>query len=76
MVNKSWKEKLTGLVERRANIGMTLTLGDKVMKCIGTKESSYGTRYVFDNGYEFTKSNIVSNIVKCACEGKAWDFKW
>lgn len=76
MTIKEFTSKINGVVERHANVGMILTLGDKVMKCVGTEESSYGTRYVFDSGVSFTKSNIVNNIVKYASLGKAWDFKW
>lgn len=76
MTVNEFRKKVTGLVERNAKVGMKLTLGEKVHTCIGTSESSWGLRYVFDSGLEFTVGNIVANIVKCACEGKNWNFEF
>ena len=76
MTVKEFTKKIKAVVERQAKVGMTLELNGKTMMCIGTEESSYGTRYIFDSGVSFTKSNIVSNIVKCAAAGQSWDFKF
>lgn len=73
---KEFKNKVKGLVERQAKVGMVLVLNGKAMKCLGTEASNYGTRYVFDSGLSLTTSNITSNICKCAFEGKPWDFKF
>ena len=54
-------------------VGKTcLMLNGKTRKCVDTTEDSYGTRYVFDDGIAWTKSNIVSNIAKCMQENKEW----
>lgn len=50
------------LVNEKARIGMELILGDKVLKCVSTLDTDRGTRYIFDNGIGWTKSNIVSNL--------------
>lgn len=60
------------IVEQNAKIGMVLTLGKETMTCVDITRDKYGERYIFDNGLGFTKSNIVSNIVKYQSEKKEW----
>lgn len=50
-------------------VGTTLILGSKIMKCVGTTKDKYGIRYMFDNGLGWTKSNIISNIIKYIEDG-------
>jgi hypothetical protein len=59
----------------KMKVGATLILGDKTLKCVGNQESTYGTRYVFDNGISWTISNIISNIDMCQAKGQEWAIK-
>jgi hypothetical protein len=71
-VTKSIQKEIEKSIEQKAKVGMVLTLGTKVLNCTGTQESSYGTRYMFQNGLAFTKSNILSNIIKCKSVDEDW----
>ena len=74
-MNKSEIKKVEKLIDQKAKIGMELTLGDKILTCIDTIESSYGVRYMFDNGLGFTKSNILSNIINYETRDFSWDLR-
>lgn len=50
-------------------VGTTLILGNKTMECVGITEDRYGIRYMFDNGLGWTKSNIISNIIRYIEDG-------
>jgi hypothetical protein len=71
MSKKALKE-ISNLINEKARIGMILVLGNTKMKCIDTEEDSYGTRFVFDNGKSWTKSNIESNIVLAIQKGNVF----
>jgi hypothetical protein len=60
------------LVNEKARIGMELILGDKTLKCINMIDTDRGTRYIFDNGMGWTKSNIVSNLNNAILQNKAF----
>jgi HSP90 family molecular chaperone len=60
------------LVNEKARIGMKLILGDKTLKCVNMIDTDRGTRYIFDNGLGWTKSNIVSNLNNAKSQGKAF----
>lgn len=74
-MNKKEIKKLEKLIDEKAKVGMELTLGDKILTCINTMDSSYGIRYVFDNGLGFTKSNILSNIINYVSQDLNWDLR-
>ena len=58
-------------------VGTMLLLNENILKCIDTVEDEkYGTRYVFDNGLKWTKSNIINNIVKHMTYGNRWAIKY
>ena len=71
-MNKSEIKKLENVINEKANIGMMSILGDKTLTCVDTMEDSYGTRYIFDDGLGFTKSNILSNIINCESKDLNW----
>jgi len=71
-MSKNEIKKVEKLIDKNARIGMELILGDTTLTCVSTIESSYGTRYVFDNGLGFTKSNILSNIVNYESKDLNW----
>lgn len=60
------------MVIEKARIGMTLILGDKILKCVNTLETNRGIRYIFDNGIGWTRSNIESNLNHAILNGKAF----
>lgn len=64
---------ISSQIEEKAKVGMILTLGDKVLKCVNVMETDRGTRYIFDNGIGWTKSNIESNIVLADNKGIVWN---
>jgi hypothetical protein len=70
MSKKALKE-ISNLVKSKARIGMTLILGDRILKCVNTEKDSYGIRFIFDNGSSWTTSNIESNIVLAIQKGNA-----
>lgn len=77
MTHEEFKAKLTGLVDRRAKVGMEIDINGNTYKCIGLAEDErYGTRYVFENGTAWTKANIVQNIYRAKCLGLPWDFRF
>lgn len=58
-------------------VGTMLLLNENILICIDTVEDEkYGTRYVFDNGLKWTKSNIISNIAKCMINGNKWAIRY
>ena len=70
----SFKLIIERLVEKNARIGAKLTLGNETTVCIDIKQDKYGKRYIFDNGLGFTKSNIVSTIIKYQLDKEPWRF--
>lgn len=56
-------------------VGTTLTLNGYTRTCCDITEDRYGIRYIFNDGIGWTKSNIVSNIVKCIKDGNEWQLK-
>lgn len=74
-MNKKEIKKLEEVIDEKARVGMELTLGDKTLTCVNTLDSSYGIRYIFDNGLGFTKSNILSNIINCESRDLNWDIQ-
>lgn len=75
MTITEWRNKLKKAVNKMARVGMELTIDGKVFHCIGTEESSWGTRFVFDNGISWTVNNICSNIERCQVNGLEWNLK-
>jgi hypothetical protein len=71
MSKKALKE-ISELVNQKAKIGMKLILGDKMLECVNTLDTDRGTRYIFDNGLGWTKSNIESNIVMAINKNATW----
>lgn len=58
-------------------VGTILLLNENILICIDTiEDGKYGTRYVFNNGLKWTKSNIISNIVKHMTYGNRWAIKY
>jgi hypothetical protein len=66
------KVSIMKMLEQKCKIGMVLTLGDNVKTCVDTMETSYGTRYVFNDGIAWTISNIKSNIDLIEAKGGTW----
>lgn len=60
------------MVIEKARIGMTLILGDKILKCVDTLNTDRGIRYIFDNGIGWTRSNIESNLTNSILKGEAF----
>jgi hypothetical protein len=71
-MNKKALKQISELIDTKARIGMVLILGDKTLKCTDTLDTDRGMRYIFDNGIGWTKSNIESNVVLAAQNGKSW----
>lgn len=71
-MSKKALKVINTLIEEKAKVGMVLTLGDKTLKCVEVVETERGTRYMFNNGIGWTKSNIESNIVLAEQKGNAW----
>lgn len=63
---------LEKVIENNLNVGIQLVLGNKKSTCISIIEDKEEKIYVFDNGMEFTKSNIISSIEKCQNDKKEW----
>lgn len=67
------RDKIENYIEKyEIKKGTILTLNGYTRTCCNIKDDHYGTRYVFDDGIGWTKSNIVSNIVKCVTDGNEW----
>jgi hypothetical protein len=71
MSKKALKE-ISELVDSKARVGMTLILGDTQLECVSTLDTDRGTRYIFDNGLGWTKSNIESNIILAINKNATW----
>lgn len=66
------KKAINKIIDEKAKVGMILTLGEKVLKCVDSQETDRGTRYIFDNGIRWTKSNIESNAALAVQQGKVF----